>query len=232
MKRIWVVFMFLTAGCASIVSRSTYCIPIRSNVQGAVATIRDQKGKILASVRTPGEVNLSAGNGYFERARYTISFTKDGYTGDEYRLTADIDIWYFFNGFLGILGLPGLLSIDPATGAMWELHEAPVYGTLVRNQDSQPTVFTEHALTQTSKVSPSRIVAPTQRVPTRAKLSSQSDLFQLEPADALPAESVKPPQQAPSSERTNLKTLRDSGVITQEEFEALILRSIQKKGNE
>lgn len=62
----------------------------------------------------PHTLRLESGYGFFAPAKYDI-ITDTGIT----KIQAEIDPWYFGNFLFG--GIVGLLIVDPATGAMWEL---------------------------------------------------------------------------------------------------------------
>lgn len=80
MKRIIVAAAIAAmTGCASIVSDSTYPVSITSNPPGASYSITSASGMVVSSGVTPGQAILSAGAGYFDGERYTVSYKKDGY---------------------------------------------------------------------------------------------------------------------------------------------------------
>jgi hypothetical protein len=62
---------------------------------------------------------LDSGHGYFTRARYTVTASKDGYTPAMTPLQTSINPWYWGNIVIG--GLIGILIVDPITGAMFEI---------------------------------------------------------------------------------------------------------------
>ena len=66
---------------------------------------------------------LSAGKSYFSSSRYTLTFTKPGYTTTTRSLGSSLDLWYIGNIFLPGGILFGMLIIDPITGDMWKLDE-------------------------------------------------------------------------------------------------------------
>lgn len=227
MKRICVALMLLSTGCASIVSRSHYNIPVRSNVEGTLVTVRDRQGNICASRQTPTDITLRSGSGFFSRGQYTFTFEKDGYYGDVQKRTARMDGWYWGNLIFG--GLLGLVIIDPATGAMFKLDENPVNAHLVQNRNWKTAPHRQPAATPAVQVAvpaTATVSAPAAPKPPAATTAAPVA------TPARPAAPV-PRQASPASTAEKLKQLRDSGTITQEEFEALLLRSIQqKKGNE
>jgi hypothetical protein len=118
----------LFSSCATIFSRTSYPVHINSNPQGADIRIVDTHGREVYNGITPASVKMKSGAGFFSRAEYRITFSKEGYTDKTIFITADIDGWYFGNILLG--GLIGMLIIDPATGAMWKIDTEYVNETL------------------------------------------------------------------------------------------------------
>lgn len=124
--------LFLTS-CASIVSDSDYIVKIKSEPKGANFTISDKNNIEIESGQTPADVILKSGDGYFTKAEYQISYSKDGYNSEYTRIKAKIDPWYFGNIIFG--GIIGLFIIDPVTGAMYELPDS-VNTELNRNSEN------------------------------------------------------------------------------------------------
>ncbi|MBQ7190058.1 MAG: SHOCT domain-containing protein [Kiritimatiellae bacterium] len=279
--------VLFTAGCASIFSRSRYQIPLRSNVDGTLVTVRDRSGNICATERTPATVTLKSGSGYFSRGKYTFTFEKAGYYSDTQQLSAQMSGWYFGNLIIG--GLPGLVIIDPITGAMFNLDETPVNAHLVckpnqpppiRKQTTptvaapaptlqkQPTpvssakplapvIYSSPSAVKTPAVpvksvapvtpppppagqppvSSAKPVAPVTSSPPPAGQPPAAPVVRAIPAATVPAATASSPCPAVPSPGLSgtvekLKQLRDAGTITQEEYETLVLRVIQKKGKE
>ena len=54
-----------------------------------------------------------------QKEEYTITFAKDGYVQKTVHISAELDGWYIGNLLLG--GLPGMLIIDPLSGAMYKI---------------------------------------------------------------------------------------------------------------
>ena len=122
------VGLLTNLGCASIVSRTSYQVPINSDPKGATITITDLKGRTVHTAQTPTVARLRAGAGYFKKAGYFVRLELDGYDTKIMPVTFDINGWYFGNVVFG--GLIGLLIVDPATGAMWKLDTKFVNETL------------------------------------------------------------------------------------------------------
>jgi hypothetical protein len=106
--------------CATLLSESVYPVTITSDPSDAKITVTDSNKNIVFQGKTPAEVNLKAGNGFFKKASYTIRFEKKGYKDSVYTLTSTLDGWYFGNLLSGNIVI-GMLIIDPITGAMWQL---------------------------------------------------------------------------------------------------------------
>ena len=120
------------AGCASIVSKSTYPIRISSNEDNTTVTIT-QNGSAVQVLSTPGTAYLAAGNGYFSPSEYMLEFKKDGFESEVRYCRASLDPWYVGNILFG--GLIGMLLVDPMTGAMWRFSEASIYTEMRETSD-------------------------------------------------------------------------------------------------
>lgn len=116
-----VLSMGVFAGCSSIVSKSDYPVTVNSNPGGATFVITNKAGMKVQSGVTPSTVTLKSSSGYFQGESYTIELKKDGYDAKVYTITSSLDGWYFGNILLG--GIVGMLIVDPATGAMYNLPE-------------------------------------------------------------------------------------------------------------
>ncbi len=125
---LWAVGILTTTGCASIVSKTSYQVPIQSDPKGAKITITDFKGRLVHTAETPTIAHLRAGAGYFKKAGYLVKLELEGYDTKTVPVTFDINGWYFGNVLFG--GLVGMLIVDPATGAMWKLDTKFVNETL------------------------------------------------------------------------------------------------------
>ena len=67
------------SGCASIVSKTSYRLPINSNPNGARITVLDMKGRTVHTAATPTIVRLKSGAGFFKKAGYVVKFELEGY---------------------------------------------------------------------------------------------------------------------------------------------------------
>ena len=129
----------LLSSCASIVSHSRWPVTLSSAPVGATVSVLDRGGKEVFSGVTPAAVQLKSGAGFFQRAKYTINFTKPGFATKTIPLEADVNGWYFGNLLFG--GFIGLIIVDPATGAMYRLSQRDVQAALVETTafDLNPT---------------------------------------------------------------------------------------------
>jgi hypothetical protein len=109
----------LTTGCASIFSEDIYPVHVTSSPAGASIEIRDEDDNVVYNGTTPAVVKLSSSAGYFDGEQYTVKFTKPGYSDEVFVVDSGIEGWYWGNLLVG--GLLGMLIIDPATGAMYDL---------------------------------------------------------------------------------------------------------------
>jgi hypothetical protein len=122
---------FLLSGCASIVSKSTYPLVIRSTPDNARVSITDKKGNEIYLGKTPATVRLQAGAGYFSKAMYQVRFSSPGFDDKIIPITFKLDGWYFGNLLIG--GFLGMLIVDPATGAMWKIETEYLNETLSKS---------------------------------------------------------------------------------------------------
>ncbi|CAI8208118.1 MAG: Uncharacterised protein [SAR116 cluster bacterium] len=127
-------FTVLLSSCASIVSKSSYPISINSAPSEAKIVIKDKKGIEIFSGQTPATLKLKAGSGFFGKARYQVTFAKDGYNTKTVPVEFKLDGWYFGNLLLG--GFLGMLIVDPSTGAMYKLETEFLNETLVASTAS------------------------------------------------------------------------------------------------
>ena len=118
-KVILVVMAFVIVGCSSIISKSEYSVAINSNPSGANFEIVNRAGQKVQSGVTPNSVVLKSSSGYFKGEIYTINIVKDGFIDKAYTMQSTMDGWYIGNILFG--GLIGMLIVDPATGAMYNL---------------------------------------------------------------------------------------------------------------
>ncbi|HUW06872.1 MAG TPA: PEGA domain-containing protein [Williamwhitmania sp.] len=128
----------ILSGCATIVSKSSYPISISSNPSGAKITIMDLNGVNIYTAKTPATFTLYAGNGYFTKAGYTVTFELPGYEPVTVPVHFSLDGWYLF-GNIAVGGLIGWLIVDPLTGAMWKLDTKYISQTLIKSSTGMTT---------------------------------------------------------------------------------------------
>jgi hypothetical protein len=114
---------FFAGGCASIAHNGNRSIAISTDPPGATASIRKAGGASINDVvvveKTPCTISLDPKGGYFRGQNYTLRLELAGYETTEIALTPKMSGWYWGNLLIG--GLIGMLAVDPATGAMWNI---------------------------------------------------------------------------------------------------------------
>lgn len=116
------VAAFYLAGCASIVSKSSYPVTVDSSPSGATFTITNKAGQTVQAGTTPQVVTLDPSPGYFKKESFEITVSKAGFEDRAFTLTPSVDGWYWGNILIG--GLLGMLVVDPITGAMYKLPDS------------------------------------------------------------------------------------------------------------
>jgi hypothetical protein len=111
-------------GCASIVSGGPKTLPILSRPEADCEIIDARTGLAITKTRTPFTASLSNDAGFFQPAHYRVRISREGYIPREVEVKAGLNGWYLGNIVFG--GLIGILIVDPATGAMWKIHEDAV----------------------------------------------------------------------------------------------------------
>lgn len=109
----------LLSGCASIFTEQVYPVQVTSSPSGANVEIKDEDGNVVYNGVTPSTVKLDSSAGYFDGQTYTVKFHKDGYADETTVIDSGVEGWYWANILIG--GVLGMLIIDPATGAMFDL---------------------------------------------------------------------------------------------------------------
>lgn len=127
-----IIPLLLATGCASIVSKTSREVSLRSDPTGARVTVVDEKGTQLFDGRTPSVVKLRTGKPYFGKKEYAITFNLEGYREHRATVRSTLNGWYIGN--LGFGGLIGFLIVDPLTGAMWRFEEEEVVAQLAALQ--------------------------------------------------------------------------------------------------
>ena len=119
------VCLVACSGCASIISKSSYPVSIKSEPSGADIAIANRKGEVVYEGKTPTVVELKAGAGWFKGQDYVVTFKKIGYETQTAQIKQGLDPWYLFGNIL-FGGLIGWVIVDPITGAMWTLEDLNV----------------------------------------------------------------------------------------------------------
>ena len=124
------VIAMLFSNCATIVSKSSYPVLVRTTPAGATVIITDKKGRDIYKGTTPAHVTLKAGAGYFSKAEYTVKLSMNGYEEKIVSINFNLNGWYFGNLLIG--GWLGMLIVDPISGAMWKIKDPVVNETLLK----------------------------------------------------------------------------------------------------
>ena len=138
MKMLLIILMAIVfTSCASLFSTSNYLVSLESNPSESNVVITDWDGNTVYNGKTPSIVRLTASQGYFKRAYYIVSFTKEGYNEMTIPITFGIDEWYWANlvgvALGAIQGLIGFLIVDPYTGSMYRIDSDNFSATLTPN---------------------------------------------------------------------------------------------------
>jgi len=140
------------SGCSSIVSQAEYAVAIASNPDAANFTVVNKAGEKVHSGITPATVTFKSSSGYFQGESYTVTFRKEGYPEKSFNMASTVDGWYFGNILFG--GLIGMLIVDPATGAMYNLPkrvDVSLDQSLSQQQEGQLTIASIDTLSSEEK---------------------------------------------------------------------------------
>ena len=113
------VGMSALSGCASIVNNGMRDVSVASEPPGAKVSIYNRSNTLVSTHTTPFTAQLEPKHGYFKGENYRLVFEKDGFAASEAHLKSTVSAWYFGNIIFG--GLIGMLAVDPATGAMFNI---------------------------------------------------------------------------------------------------------------
>jgi hypothetical protein len=125
------------SGCASIFNGGDREITIATKPRGATASVRKSGGGVMDVVavdKTPCTISLDPKGGYFSGQSYTLRLELQGYKPTEIELTPKMSGWYWGNLLIG--GLIGMLAVDPATGAMWNISPDKIDRKLANGQSA------------------------------------------------------------------------------------------------
>lgn len=124
------------SGCASIFSDSNYVQKFEASVPGVLMDVVKNGEPYQSDVPIPAEIKLPADNGFFSRADYSFTFRKEGYKDKVMTRRAKVDPLYWVNVATIYAAVIGMVIVDPWTGAMWSLEEAPLVAVMEK-EDSE-----------------------------------------------------------------------------------------------
>lgn len=122
----------MNSGCASIMNGGARSVTMNSSPMGATIQITTEEGSPVHSGKTPMTVALDPKRGFFRGQSYVVRISMDGYRPAMVSVRPELSGWYLGNLIFG--GLLGLLIIDPATGAMWNLSPSKIDQGLLQQQ--------------------------------------------------------------------------------------------------
>jgi len=126
------------SGCASIISGRQAEVAFDSSPSTAHVVIRDNAGREVASLKTPGVVSLKRNRRFFMPARYIATFEAPGYQPADVAVRSTINPWILGNVIVG--GLPGL-HVDTATGAIWMPRQSQMHQHLAPLHEFQSNPY-------------------------------------------------------------------------------------------
>ncbi len=126
----------LFSGCASIISGRNADVAFASNPAGAHVAVRDDEGREVATLTTPGVAKLRRSRKNFMPAKYTATIEAPGYQPANVPIHSTANPWLAANIVLG--GIPGLV-VDGATGAAWKPSPSKIHQDLVPCQQGTGT---------------------------------------------------------------------------------------------
>jgi len=129
------ILLFLSlAGCASIVSKSSWPFSVNTSPSGAKVVITNKSGQEIFSGRTPAAMKLKSGAGFFSKEAYVVTLSLDNFETKKINIDCKLNGWYIGNIVIG--GLIGFLVVDPATGAMYKLENDGIFETLTPDKNT------------------------------------------------------------------------------------------------
>lgn len=146
----------LCTGCASIVHSGPRSVSIGSQPPGAKATVskhlKDGGLEVVSVQTTPCTVALKPKAGYFKGQAYRVAIELPGHAPATVELKPTMSGWFLGNIVFG--GVIGLLIVDPATGAMWNLTPdkieqplSPLQAAMVRSGEGFVVMLPEQLTT-------------------------------------------------------------------------------------
>jgi hypothetical protein len=132
------ILLFLSlAGCASIVSKSSWPFSVDTSPSGAKVVITNKSGQEIFSGRTPAAMKLASGAGFFSKEAYVVTLSMDNFETKKINIDCKLNGWYIGNIAVG--GIIGFLIVDPATGAMYKLENDGIFETLTPTDETTTT---------------------------------------------------------------------------------------------
>lgn len=129
-------FAVVFGGCATIMGSETSTLPVYSTPGGAKVTITDERGKVVYQGVTPSSVSLQKSDGsHWGGKTFTVEVHKEGFEKISVQVVTQANGYYILGNLL-FGGLIGWLIVDPATGAMYDLHPPEVDVSLHKGQAS------------------------------------------------------------------------------------------------
>lgn len=131
------------SGCATIVhNHAPQNFSIISDPSQAKVVIVDTKNNsILLENQTPLSIALRKKHRMFSGKEYIVKVSKEGFKDIEFSVKPAISGWYIGNILFG--GLIGILIVDPATGAMWNLKPEQKEGVSVHDETITIKLFND-----------------------------------------------------------------------------------------
>jgi len=138
------------AGCASIISGRRADVAFDTYPENAHVTVRDDRGRPVASLNTPGIATLRRQGKFFVPAQYTATITAPGYQTAQVPIGSTLNPWILGNIVVG--GIPGLV-VDSATGAAWKPKRSEIHQQLIPLDGNQGSAYSsidspQHGLTE------------------------------------------------------------------------------------
>ena len=82
---------------ATILSKSSYPVYVKTEPAGATIVITNKKGIEIFKGKSPAVINLKSGAGYFSKAAYQVKLTMNGYEEKIIPVNFKLNGWYFGN---------------------------------------------------------------------------------------------------------------------------------------
>lgn len=122
MKRSWsLLFLALIfVSCSTIIKGSkATSLAFEPNAVPDRIVLKNQRTNTESQIHVTDSIfiSLRGKHKYFKRSKYEITFFKSGFTPATVHLTPKITFWYWLNIPLGGIWM---LTVDPATGAMYQ----------------------------------------------------------------------------------------------------------------